>query len=159
MLWAATARFRTRRRALALGVVVIALVGAAGIRARVLETDPEYRGVGYRSQFVQTSLRMIRARPLFGVGEGQYYPTSRLFLSPQLAWTYGVENAHNFFLQVGGELGVVGLGLSWRGWSPCGWAARALGRARRYEAPGYRRRWCFDHARRTLSPTRGGGVF
>jgi O-antigen ligase len=130
MLWAATARFRTRRRALILGVVVIALVGAAGIRARVLETDPEYRGVGYRSQFVQTSLRMIRARPLFGVGEGQYYPTSRIFLSPQLAWTYGTENAHNFFLQVGGELGVVGLGLfvAWLG-AALGRAARALGRA------------------------------
>jgi O-antigen ligase len=125
MVWAATARFRTRGRALTLGVVVVALLAAAGIRARVLETDPEYRGVGYRSQFVQASLRMVRARPLFGVGEGQYYPTSRLFLSPQLAWTYGAENAHNFFLQVGGELGVVGLGLF------VAWLAAALGRAAR----------------------------
>jgi hypothetical protein len=81
------------------------------VRARLLDTDPTYRGGGFREQFVQTSARMIAARPLFGVGEGQYYPSSPLFLSPQLAWTYGVENAHNFFLQVGGELGLVGLGL------------------------------------------------
>src|SRR5579864_7728730 len=54
---------------------------------------------------------MIGARPVFGVGVGQYYPMSSLFLSPQLAWTYGSENAHNYFLQIGGELGLVGLGL------------------------------------------------
>jgi hypothetical protein len=42
---------------------------------------------------------------------GQYYRLSPLFLSPQLAWTYGSENAHNFFLQIGGELGLVGLAL------------------------------------------------
>ena len=54
---------------------------------------------------------MIDARPLFGVGVGQYYRTSPQFLSPQLAWTYGFENAHNYFLQIGGELGLVGLGL------------------------------------------------
>ena len=45
----------------------------------------------YRQQFYQTSARMIAARPLFGVGIGQYYPTSALFLSPQLAWNYGFE--------------------------------------------------------------------
>ena len=38
-------------------------------------------------QFVQTSVRMIAARPWFGVGDGQYYLSSPLFLSPQLAWT------------------------------------------------------------------------
>ena len=66
---------------------------------------------GFREQFYATSLRMIAARPLFGIGEGQYYHSSSLFLSPQLAWTYGAENAHNSFLQIGSELGIVGLGL------------------------------------------------
>ena len=60
------------------------------------------------SSSTRPALRMIGARPLFGVGVGQYYRTSPLFLSPQLAWTYGFENAHNYFLQIGGELGLVG---------------------------------------------------
>jgi O-antigen ligase len=109
--WAASSRFRPRSRVAVLGTVLVGLLAVALVRAQRLDTDPTYRGGGFRSQFVQTSLRMIRARPLFGVGEGQYYQASPLFLSPQLAWNYGAENAHNFFLQVGGELGVVGLGL------------------------------------------------
>ncbi|MCU1381464.1 MAG: hypothetical protein JWL71_161 [Acidobacteria bacterium] len=109
--WAATKGVAARTRAALLTAVVIALIGGAAIRARLLDADPTYRGGGFREQFVEASVRMIRARPLFGVGEGQYYASSPLFLSPQLAWTYGAENAHNFFLQVGGELGLVGLGL------------------------------------------------
>jgi O-antigen ligase len=117
VIWAATTRVNLRARALMLIVVVVALAGAAAMRARVLERDPDYKGFGFRQQFVQTSLRMIESRPLFGVGVGQYYRTSPLFLSPQLAWTYGAENGHNYFLQIGGELGLVGLGLfaAWLG--------------------------------------------
>jgi hypothetical protein len=111
VLWASTTRFRPRARAGVLAVVLLALLGGAAVRGRLLEADPDYRGVGFRQQFVQTSVRMIAARPLFGVGEGQYYLSSPLFLSPELASSYGAENAHNFFLQVGGELGLVGLVL------------------------------------------------
>ena len=110
-LWAATSRFSTRGRAVALTVVVVALLGGAAIRARLLQTDAGYRGVGFREQFTATSVRMIGAHPLFGVGEGQYYRTSPLFLSPQLAWSYGFENAHNYFLQIAAELGLAGLAL------------------------------------------------
>jgi O-antigen ligase len=109
--WAASSRLQPRSRAIVLSAVLVGLLGVALFRAQRLDTDPTYRGGGFRSQFVQTSLRMIRARPLFGVGEGQYFQVSPLFLSPQLAWSYGAENAHNFFLQIGGELGVIGLGL------------------------------------------------
>jgi hypothetical protein len=111
VLWVATARIPARPRAAALALLVIALLGVALIRARMLEHDPTYRGAGFREQFVETSVRMIEARPLFGVGIGQYRRMSPLFLSPQLAWTYGTENAHNYFLQLGSELGLVGLGL------------------------------------------------
>ena len=110
-VWALTAHLRRGARVALLAVVVVALVGGAMLRARLLEADPDYRGVSFRQQFVQTGLRMIEARPLFGVGVGQYYPRSPLFLSPQLAFSYGFENAHNYFLQVGGELGLVGAGL------------------------------------------------
>ncbi len=132
IIWAATSRFPTRARATALAVIVLVLIGGAAFRARLLEADPGYRGVGFREQFNATSFRMIEARPLFGVGIGQYYRTSPLFLSPQLAWSYGFENAHNNFLQVGGELGLVGLGLFaiWLG-AALARAARAVSRVPR----------------------------
>jgi hypothetical protein len=100
-----------RPRVAALVLLLIALAGASLLRVRQIEHDPTYRGAGFREQFVESSLRMMAARPWFGVGIGQYRRMSSLFLSPQLAWTYGIENAHNYFLQIGGELGVVGLGL------------------------------------------------
>ena len=72
MLWAATSRFRPQPRAAVLAVAVTALLGGAAVRAMLLEADPDYRGVGFRQQFVQTSVRMIaraavvrrRRRPL-----------------------------------------------------------------------------------------------
>jgi O-antigen ligase len=128
--WALTARFALRPRVVLVAVVLMVAVGAGAVRARLLENDPTYRGSGFREQFYATSMRMIAARPLFGIGEGQYYRSSPLFLSPQLAWTYGAENAHNAFLQIGGELGLVGLllFLVWIG-AALSRTARALIRA------------------------------
>ena len=109
--WHVTFAWRPVVRAVALGSLVVAAFALGSARVYLLERDPTYRGAGFRSQFNTTSLRMIAARPLFGVGVGQYYRTSPLFLGPQLAWTYGAENAHNYFLQVAAELGLVGLAL------------------------------------------------
>ena len=81
---------------------VLVLTGA-GVSAE--SGVPTFRGGGFRQQFTGASLRMMRARPVSGVGIGQYYRMSPLFLSPQLGWAYGAENAHNYFLQIGGELG------------------------------------------------------
>jgi O-antigen ligase len=108
--WAATSRFTLRTRGALLAAVLIVGAGAGAVRVRQLEKDPEFRGAGFRAQFNTTSARMILARPVVGVGIGQYYRTSPLFLSPELAWAYGFENAHNYFLQIGAELGLVGLG-------------------------------------------------
>src|SRR5436190_404421 len=116
-------RRRTRRRddgprdarhgtgAAALAIVIAVGVGGSFVRARLLARDPEFRGGGFREQFYAASVRMMAARPLAGVGAGQYAASSMLFLSPQLAWSYGNENAHNYFLQIGGELGIPGLAL------------------------------------------------
>jgi O-antigen ligase len=121
--WKTTASWRPSTRAIALGSVLAAALVLGGARVHLLEQDPTYPGARFRTQFNATSLRMIAARPLFGVGVGQYYRTSPLFLSPQLAWAYGAENAHNYFLQVGAELGVLGLALF------CAWAGVVLWRA------------------------------
>jgi O-antigen ligase len=128
--WGATNRLAVRSRVALVGVVLVIALGAGAVRARLLEEDPTYRGSGFREQFYATSMRMIAARPLFGIGEGQYYRSSPLFLSPQLAWSYGSENAHNAFLQIAGELGLVGLALFlvWIG-AAIARTARALSRA------------------------------
>jgi O-antigen ligase len=109
--WFVSSSWRPTIRAITLGSLVVAALALGGARVYLLEQDPAFRGAGFRGQFNATSLRMIAARPLFGVGMGRYYHTSPLFLSPQLAWTYGAENAHNYFLQVAAELGLPGLGL------------------------------------------------
>lgn len=95
-----------RHRLLALVVIVIAVVSFTLQRER--EEDPAYRGTSFRIQFAETSYRMIQARPWFGIGVGQYYPTSPLFFTPPLALAYGAENAHDYFLQLAAEIGMVG---------------------------------------------------
>jgi O-antigen ligase len=121
-MWYLVARQSARIRAAAIGAIFIVGLALAAVRVHQVNF-----GADYREQFLQTSLRMIAARPLFGFGVGQYYQTSALFLSPQLAWNYGFENAHNNFLQIGAELGLVGLALfvAWIG-SGLARAARAL---------------------------------
>jgi O-antigen ligase len=109
--WAASLRWRSKARVALLAAVVALIGGASMLGLLHLERDPSYTGKGFREQFVTTSTRMIAARPLLGVGAGRYYQESSLFLTPQLAWTYGAENAHNYFLQVTGELGLLGFGL------------------------------------------------
>lgn len=69
------------------------------------------RPLGVRFQFVETALRMFATRPIFGVGIGGFYLLSRRFLAPELGWEYALENAHNYFLQIAAELGIVGLAL------------------------------------------------
>ena len=54
---------------------------------------------------------MIADRPVLGLGVGRYYEESALFLSPEMAWTYAFQNAHNYFLQVAAEIGLVGVSL------------------------------------------------
>lgn len=110
-VWWTAAHLRSRRAALvAAGICLVASVAGAGYMWR-LSRDQLSRGSTLRAQFNETSERMIAARPLVGVGIGQYYRQSSLFMTPQLAWFYGSENAHNYFLQIAAELGVPGLVL------------------------------------------------
>lgn len=128
-VWRLAARLTPVTRHALLAGAAVAGLAAGSVRARLLDLDPTYRGSGFRQQFNATSMRMIAARPLSGVGIGQYYADSPLFLAPQLAFAYGSENAHNYFFQVGGELGLPGLALFlvWVG-VPIAVAARAVHR-------------------------------
>lgn len=110
-LWAVSLPWRPRVRIAACAALIVLVAAISLIRFGQLERDPTYLGSGLRSQFVTTSFRMIAAHPLVGFGAGRYYPESTRFLSPRLAWTYGLENAHNNFLQIAAETGVVGFAL------------------------------------------------
>jgi hypothetical protein len=95
-------------------MTTVAVIGGLLVAAVVLadwRTDVRGgagRSVSLRSQFTTSSLRMIAAAPITGVGIGQYYPRSNAFFTPELRQIYGYENAHNYFLQQFAELGIVG---------------------------------------------------
>jgi hypothetical protein len=59
----------------------------------------------------RTAMKMLSTRPIFGVGLGAFYQRSGEFSSADLIAKFPVavhENAHNNFLQVAAELGLVG---------------------------------------------------
>jgi len=95
---------------------VAALAAAVVLGAIAIGVDPRpsaARGasnmVNMRAAFMLTGLRMIASAPVFGVGIGRYFEMSGRFMPPSIYWFYFHENAHNNFLQIGGELGAVGL--------------------------------------------------
>ena len=106
-IWKAALRLGSARRSLVAGVVIVASVAGSAYLWR-MSRDQLARGGTLRQQFNQTSVRMIESRPLVGVGIGRYYTQSAMFMSPELAWFYGSENAHNYFLQIAAELGLPG---------------------------------------------------
>jgi len=125
-LWVTTMGWPARRRLGVIGGVLAVLVVFGLVRAAQIERDPTYKASGFRQQFVMSSLRVIGTHPYLGIGPGRYYRDSPNFLTPQLAWSYGSENAHNNFLQVTTEEGIIGfflyaaffagaLGLAFRG--------------------------------------------
>jgi O-antigen ligase len=101
---------QTRRAKLIAGLAVAGLVVLAFAVWRI-ESNPTNIASGFRQQFVMSSFRIIGTHPYFGIGAGQYYRDAPLFLTPQLAWTYGYENSHNNFLQITTETGLVGFAL------------------------------------------------
>jgi O-antigen ligase len=109
--WLVSTRSKSRWIGRAVVGAAIAVAAIASVQLWRVTRDQLTRGTDFRLQFNAASVRMIAAEPLVGVGVGQYDRTSTLFLSPQLAWNYGSENAHNYFLQFAAELGLPGLGL------------------------------------------------
>jgi O-antigen ligase len=107
-LWATSTAWTRAKRLSIIGGVLAALLIFGAVRAWQIERDPTYRASGFRQQFVMSSFRVIGTHPYLGIGPGRYYRDSPNFLTPQLAWSYGSENAHNYFLQVTTEAGIIG---------------------------------------------------
>jgi hypothetical protein len=66
-----------------------------------------------RLEMARTTIRMVAEAPLFGIGLGEFYQRSGEFSSPELLVLFPPahhENAHNNFLQILAETGLIGLG-------------------------------------------------
>jgi len=103
---------RVPRWAMAAGIVATALLLAAlaiGLDPRPSPARSTSRMLSMRADFMVTGLRMIASAPVFGVGIGRYFEMSGRFMPQSIYWFYFHENAHNNFLQIGGELGLAGL--------------------------------------------------
>ncbi|HVD93760.1 MAG TPA: O-antigen ligase family protein [Vicinamibacterales bacterium] len=110
------ARAATRR----LRVVTVAGISAAAALLLILiAVVLPHRGnqqssrlaADVRLGMARTAVKMLEVRPVFGVGLGAFYQRSGEFSSPDLIAKFPVavhENAHNNFLQVAAELGLVG---------------------------------------------------
>ena len=111
MGWVATHEWTQAKRAKLIGAIVAGLIVVIAISVWRIETNPANIASGFRQQFVMSSFRIIGTHPYFGIGAGQYYRQAPLFLTAQLAWAYGSENAHNNFLQITTETGIIGFAL------------------------------------------------
>ena len=108
--WLAVSRgWRARASVPLAGWALIALLVV--IAAVTFVQSPLLAAAQMRRDFTVTSIRMIEERPAFGIGMGRYYHASLLALTPWLAALYGQEHAHNYFLQIAAELGIVGVGV------------------------------------------------
>jgi O-antigen ligase len=110
-LWSWTTDWARAKRLSLIGVVVVVLVVFGAVRAIQIERDPTYKASGFRQQFVMSSFRVIGTHPYLGIGPGRYFRDSPNFLTAQLAWAYGSENAHNNFLEITTEAGIIGFFL------------------------------------------------
>jgi O-antigen ligase len=114
-------------------VVALAVVClGAGLLLAVRNDTSAVSAVRIRLEFARASVRMLRSAPLFGVGIGQYPSRAGEFTSPELVLAYPPsvhENAHNNFLQVLAELGIVGFAVFI--WILAGATARIIGQPAR----------------------------
>jgi O-antigen ligase len=117
----ATAFVLVRRR----GASGLVIPGIAGVAASLVlawlvfapprrhPQAPAAYAVSVRLQMAQVALAMAKQHPILGVGLGNFQTASQAFISPEFAASFrpaaSGENAHNNFLQLLAELGVIGL--------------------------------------------------
>lgn len=111
----------SRRRAvsaIAVAGVVIAL-GWFAVVPNMGRYNTTTVSVRSRLMMAETSMRLFATAPVFGIGVNQFYAASARALDPDFKSLggYSRENAHNNFLQILAEQGVVGLAamLWWLG--------------------------------------------
>lgn len=92
------------------GVVVVSFIIPA-VRARIFEIGARSQDLS-RIRIWQIALKMIKEHPLLGVGNGNYVSLYDAYVKkyPKLSWPdYHNMPAHNSYLKVWSELGVLGI--------------------------------------------------
>ncbi len=102
-------------------LVVLAILGLGIWFLPRVPYEDVFSGLRWRVDFWRAALRAFQSHPVFGVGVGQYYAVSGMYLDPGIVATYPHENAHNNLLQILAELGLAGL-------LPFMWLLAAAGR-------------------------------
>ncbi len=98
------------RRVIVAGVLLAAVTVALSARSAVRPLS-SLAALQIRVEMLGVGMRMLAAHPGFGVGLGQFRSASRGRLSDELATVYPFgENAHNNFVQILAEFGLVGGG-------------------------------------------------
>lgn len=108
---------RLHRRLAAAGAIALAVILVVGIA-----WYPEGRNEGlkaaaaFRIQIGKAAMYAVADAPVFGIGAGRFYDESMRYVaasrhSETPLHVGSLENAHNYFLQVAAELGLLGLGL------------------------------------------------
>jgi O-antigen ligase len=114
--WLVSRGSRRRRFAVA-AVGILAVVAGLWLTLNMREQSTRHgtisNSVSTRLPLAKAGLQMFEENPVFGIGIARFYPSSTGFLRGSLGEDYR-ENAHNNFLQVLAEQGIVGLGaLLW----------------------------------------------
>lgn len=110
------ARVRGARHGLmaaaSIALAALALVGMiAGLAPQRGNQQSALLSMDVRLGMAQVGARMIATRPAFGIGLGEFTQRAGEFSPPELLAKFpvaGHENAHNNFIQVAAELGLVG---------------------------------------------------
>jgi O-Antigen ligase len=130
---------RGRSRWIAVAGTAAMLLLAAGAAAHFSpergNQQPALAAIEVRLEMIRTSLKMTASSPSFGIGVGRYYSRSGEFSSPELLRLFPPaihENAHNNFLQLLAELGIVGFAaILWLLWTATRASAAILAADRR----------------------------
>jgi O-antigen ligase len=101
---------RARRGAIVTFIVLTIAAAGAGIlfAQQPAEQGSAAQSMRIRGYFLLTSARMLVSAPVYGIGIGRYHERSNEFMPPELRAIYPYENAHNYFAQQFGELGLLG---------------------------------------------------
>ena len=97
------------------GVFYISALAPSYVRDRIQSSQGEERRLEGRSTLWEIGQRMVRANPVQGVGAGNFQVSSRHYLlQPGAVYRSDViiltpQVAHNTYLEVAAELGIVGL--------------------------------------------------
>ena len=108
-IWLLWQRGRAARRALA-ALAVCALIGIWMFPNPIVDRSA-VGALSIRAELARVAFRLLGQAPLFGIGIGTFYAQSGGEIhDPMVRALYPRENAHNNYLQVLAELGIVGLG-------------------------------------------------